>query len=378
MPNTYAGNGTIPTATLGVRDRIAIISTSNTTPVIVTVAPGWGGLLNDTIEIEGAAQAALNGLWTITPLTSSTFSLNGSTLPGATGGMAGYVIDYQVQPAFPLPSPGDLASASKLDATLQGLANAIPWAYRNAGAYKLYELYSQQLFNSGNGLPPWSQWSSLAAVNYSATNGTPLPYSGVSLDQILNGGTGPAPVVAPTDLLDISYTFTIGALATGTANSLGVSIAFYQPLAAPVAIASTSNASPVVVSSIAHGMGDQNYVGISNAAIAALNGTWRITKIDNNTYSLNGSTAPGSVGGAAGTGTRLAQGQLLGSTQVITAPLTPGNLYTMNIRGIASGFATPEDTVWFALNAQPALNVSTIATDLFGPAQIIINQYRPI
>lgn len=67
------------------------------------------------------------------------------------------------------------------------------------------------------------------------------------------------------------------------------------------AIDSSTNASPIVVTDVAHGLqtGDRVTI-ISHATNTAANGTWTVTRVDADTFSLDGSTGNG-VGGATGT-----------------------------------------------------------------------------
>lgn len=67
------------------------------------------------------------------------------------------------------------------------------------------------------------------------------------------------------------------------------------------AIASSTNASPIVVTSNSHGLqtGDRVTI-ISHATNTAANGTWTVTRVTANTFSLDGSVGNG-IGGATGT-----------------------------------------------------------------------------
>lgn len=75
----------------------------------------------------------------------------------------------------------------------------------------------------------------------------------------------------------------------------------------PLNISSSTNATPIVVTVTAHGYTTGNQVEIKSHTVNTnANGTWIITKIDANSFSLNGSTGNG-VGGATGTATKLGQ-----------------------------------------------------------------------
>ena len=59
----------------------------------------------------------------------------------------------------------------------------------------------------------------------------------------------------------------------------------------PVAVTGATNASPIVVTSTGHSLNTGDAISISGVAgNTAANGTFTVTKVDANTFSLNGST----------------------------------------------------------------------------------------
>lgn len=65
-------------------------------------------------------------------------------------------------------------------------------------------------------------------------------------------------------------------------------------------ITSSTNATPIVITKAAHGLASNEFVIVyGHTTNTNANGTWKITVIDANTFSLNGSTGNG-VGGASG------------------------------------------------------------------------------
>jgi hypothetical protein len=59
----------------------------------------------------------------------------------------------------------------------------------------------------------------------------------------------------------------------------------------PVAITGASNASPIVISSTAHGLSTGDAISVSGVAgNTAANGVFTVTKVDDNSFSLNGTT----------------------------------------------------------------------------------------
>jgi hypothetical protein len=59
----------------------------------------------------------------------------------------------------------------------------------------------------------------------------------------------------------------------------------------PVAITGASNAAPIVITSAAHGLNTGDAISVSGVAgNTAANGVFTITKVDDNSFSLNGAT----------------------------------------------------------------------------------------
>jgi len=139
MSSTYSGNGTSPTS-LGYTP-IAISSSTNATPIVVTTGSAHGFSPGDTVVVENhAVNTNANGRWVVlaTP-TGTTFSLAGSTGNGV-GGATGYVIDYNVGPAITIPSDGDDFKAGAFNPAYQALEDHAPFLYERVGAYRLYTI----------------------------------------------------------------------------------------------------------------------------------------------------------------------------------------------------------------------------------------------
>ena len=59
----------------------------------------------------------------------------------------------------------------------------------------------------------------------------------------------------------------------------------------PVAITGASNTAPIVITSTAHGLSTGDAISVSGVAgNTAANGVFTITKVDDNSFSLNGAT----------------------------------------------------------------------------------------
>ena len=387
MPEVIQGNATVVVPTKGAGTHIVIVATTNATPVVIETFGAHGFYSGDSIEVEGTGIATVDGLWVVTVLTSTTFELNGSTAPGSAS-ILGYCINYEVQPALQVPLPGEPASAVTSIPPLQGLANTEPWHYRNAGKFRLYNIYAgaprraPAVSPSIGAYPsPWTFISSVTAAD------TFVYGSGVSLDFLLSGGlgSGAAPIVGPNDVLDVTFAFT----STQTAGSAGYcayGIAAWQPLApiSYIPISSTTSANPVqVTTAVAHGMVTGSQAAIISSSVNALNDMWTITSTGTNTLTLNGSTSAIPASGASGFIVALTQSVVLGPTNWPLAPVAAAAAFTpMTVSGMlgspVSGPSpvTPACPMWLGLIATPG-SPSTIAeVELTGPMLVKVYHYR--
>lgn len=198
MPANYYPEGTSPAPVSG-WTKIAITSTTNATPVVVTAssAPATG----DTIEIEGTG--TVDGQWQVTKLSPTTFSLNGSTAPGSTGS-GGYFIDYQLTPSLTMVSAGDLLAAAAMNSPIKAAADASPFLYRRMGKWRLVNQY---FIDGGVTFPPLysSPWST--NTGFSSSPATPLA-SATATFQSLSDTLGIAPNFQAGDMLVFNTAFT--------------------------------------------------------------------------------------------------------------------------------------------------------------------------
>ncbi|MGO9834731.1 MAG: hypothetical protein ACLP1X_10975, partial [Polyangiaceae bacterium] len=249
MAEIIQGDGTAPQPTVGGGTRIPIASTTNTTPVAVATDVAHGFYSGDTVELEGAS--SLSGVHIITVTGTEGFTLNGTTAPGWVGGSGvAYVTDWSVQPAFEIPNAGEPVSMTTMAPIIQGLANTIPWNYRNSGKYKLAEQYFALILASqscttpdgGGGFPSWAALSAISTL-------TVVPYSGTSLDQILNAGAGPSPILGPSDLIDITYTlsFNLWSATPDSVFSCMFLISTFAPNGAALGVLGTTTTAPYEV-----------------------------------------------------------------------------------------------------------------------------------
>lgn len=115
-----------------------VTGATNESPIVITTSAAHLFATHDTVAITSVGgNTAANGTWTITKLTSTTFSLNGSTGSGAytSGGTA---VDQSLTPQIQVPSDGDGPGikAGDLLPSLEALADrtqhlqAVSWAVR--------------------------------------------------------------------------------------------------------------------------------------------------------------------------------------------------------------------------------------------------------
>lgn len=214
----YAAQGTIPVPT-SPYNRIAIVSSTNASPIVVT-ATGHGFNTGDSIEIEGhLTNTEANGQWQILVLDANRFSLLGSNGNGV-GSATGYAIDYQVQPAYGIPAPGDPASMVTLGPVLEGLANPTPFLYRRAGKLRLYNQYFG-ILGAGNGAHGYyagntsgNQWpfnpTSWGSVTPSSPNGS-FTLGPTATLQSLSDTPSLTPYFGNMDIIDVSMSFSMRA-----------------------------------------------------------------------------------------------------------------------------------------------------------------------
>lgn len=215
MPLTYYGDGSQPAPVT--TTRINIASSTNATPIVVTTATnhGFSAAGGDTVEVEGhLVNTAANGVSQITWLSPTTFSLNGSVGNGV-GGATGYVDDYEVSPAQTFPLDGENVDSSTSNPPLENLTNAVPFLYRRAGKYRLYDIYT-----GGAGTDGGSAWATGTLTTNSFVNLT----TGTALLGFAGGAH--SPVLQATDILLATITTSLLITFAGsTTISLAASIA---------------------------------------------------------------------------------------------------------------------------------------------------------
>lgn len=215
-----------------------VSNATNATPIVVT-AVGHSFLTGDKVQIAGVGgNTAANGTFTITKIGADTFSLDGSVGNGAFSSNGTAII-------VPV-NAGNLINKAYLDA--------------NAGALKI---------------------SALGTVSSNIT----LDTNTVTTADV----SGAISITLPTTLVagnenTVVFDFTTTSSSSPTINQDSTT----------KSITSATNATPIVITATAHGFntGDKVYItGVLGNTAA--NGTWVITRLTADTFSLNGSVGNG-------------------------------------------------------------------------------------
>lgn len=160
MAELVNGDGTIPQATGGWAQKV-ISSSTNTSPISVTFCSAHCSNEGDTWGIEGhQVNTNANGNWRVHVTGTQTLQLVGSTGNGV-GGLTGYGIDYSVNPLIQVADDLEAANASNNNTPIEALANVVPYLYKRAGKYSLYD--RQVITSAGGTLASYpNSWTSLS------------------------------------------------------------------------------------------------------------------------------------------------------------------------------------------------------------------------
>lgn len=287
---------------------LAVTAASNATPIQITAA-GHGFKTGQTVAIAGVlGNTAANGTWKITVADSDNFTLNGSAGNGSyvSGGLA-VNEDWGGCSVWVSPDNQNYAQAGRI-----------------FGASRMGKLTAQ--------LPSAADPDVTHALSVDLTQslGTLLSGSQSDCDNFRTLCWVDGELIAHEDAtLTAAYHYDLGAHGS------------------PVAVSAASNSSPIVITAAGHGYSNAESVviaGVGGNTVA--NGTWVITVIDANNFSLNGSSGNGAYtsGGTATIAARLRRG-------VFGSPIATHNA--------GSGFLRLDNAV-FVWEADPTLVGTTI------------------
>jgi len=114
--------------------------------------------------------------------------------------------------------------------------------------------------------------------------------------------------------------------------------------AAPVlAITSSTNATPIVVTKVAHGLATGDIITVNgHATNTAANGRWTVIRVDADTFSLTGSVGNG-IGGGTGCFAPAAKRILVQDFNTITLSFDTASSASMTVKVVGSISADPPD-----------------------------------
>lgn len=223
MSTPYNADGTVPQAS-NPWVRAPILDSTNAAPIVLHVV-AHGYTEGDTVGVEGHdVNTNANGLHTIHVVDADHFWLVGTTGNGV-GGTTGYTIDYSVNPVITLPSDGDLVNASSVDPALEALFNTVPYLYRRAGKYSLFDVYHSSAVASANA--PFAIAKAFNTVTLTGGVWNAL-FPGV-----MNFGA-PPPALLPGDRLSVDFCFSPQILGLAESGGTGSKTEFGWALALEV------------------------------------------------------------------------------------------------------------------------------------------------
>lgn len=158
-------NGLPASAATAIPSSVAISSSTNATPIVVTTATDHNLSTGDAVYIsDHAVNLNANQYWYVTRLTATTFSLDGST-PTAAGGATGRVYDLSLGATKTIPDDGDDLDAASVNVALAALASEIAWLKRQLHVGK-----------AENGVGLFPKGGSFTTLTNASQNIDPLAY----------------------------------------------------------------------------------------------------------------------------------------------------------------------------------------------------------
>jgi len=150
MSTTYAGG-----------NNVAILSSTNAAPIVVTFQTPHGAATGDIVFISGhTGNGAANGEWSVVVTGASTLRLSGSTGSGV-GGATGTGQFDSFPTAITIPSDGDLRNALSVNAAFEGLADRTKWILDRTGDFRVTG-FTWGGTNYGSSVPGSAAWSTTA------------------------------------------------------------------------------------------------------------------------------------------------------------------------------------------------------------------------
>lgn len=132
MSTQYNGNAGLVTA----GNPVAIASSTNTNPIVVTTSGAHGMSTNDTVDIiNHTVNTSANGINEVTVLSSTTFSIPVAGV--GVGGATGLAVPLSLGATYQIPSDGDALNAASVNVGFETLGDRTARLAVMTGAFKL-------------------------------------------------------------------------------------------------------------------------------------------------------------------------------------------------------------------------------------------------
>lgn len=295
-----------------------VAGASNTGPIVITTNAVHGLAGSEVVRITGVlGNTNANGFWRIVVLSTTTFSLVGSS--GNAAYTSGGLVNVCTEGAFAADVAGPESTSSP------GAITQVVTTLSGVTCENLDSFIGST----------WESNLALAArcrlkIQSLSPNGPSGAYAffAVSADSLLVLEDPPVRLTAP-----VTRVLTRSSAVTGIHETIVASASGDVPGIVNLAVSGATNASPIVVTTATHGLSTGDYVSITGAlGNTNANGTWVCTVLSATTFSLDGSAGNGAytMGG-------IVQGGDLGQVdKIIQANAVPDNI--TNITQSATAF----------------------------------------
>jgi hypothetical protein len=196
---------------------VNIASSTNTTPIQITTSSPHDLTTGDTVDVSGHhTNTNANGQWVVSVLSTTQFTLVGSTLNGNTGGATGQVQSLASGPTYATPNDGDARNAASVDVALDALGDRTAMLAVATGAYKLAQYLNFQADN-GFSLTEYAQCNVVSLSTYTqfTTLPGPMPWT---IDGLVNG-----------DIVEFEWSGTWGTAGSPTLVYLALGVSSFEP-----------------------------------------------------------------------------------------------------------------------------------------------------
>lgn len=322
-PTSQAGYSNTESLTIGPSNYVgtAITAASNTAPIVITTSAAHGLAGTETVYIEGVlGNLAANGFWNISVLTTTTFSLTGSSGTGAW--TSGGTVNVCSSGTF----AADVAGPTSTSAT--GTITEPVTVLSGVTCDNLSSFVGTD-WESNSALAARCRLK-LQALSPGGPSGS-YEYFALTANELLAEEDPPVALSAAITRVSTSSSPTTGIVTTTVANA-GGDVSGISNLA----VTGATNASPIVITTATHGLSTGDYVTITGVTgNTAANGTWTITVLSGTTFSLDSSAGNAAYGSGG-----IVQGGDLGQVdKIIQANCVPDDVTAVTQSATAQAFA---------------------------------------